>query len=141
MQCVLHNLCVCLCVFVFVFVFVNVCVCVFVCLPVCSHNHSARNAHAPHNHLWPNPLYNIFQYYKRDDLKKKKVCNMKCVFRVSIHLSEIFFTLCTTERYLIQIVCRSACKEPDILVTILMRLQIYRKNLKKNIKAQSNENP
>jgi hypothetical protein len=90
---------------------------------VCSLRYSARNAQAPYCHLWPAPLYKIFPHYPINGTifgKKKKLLNMKCVFRFSLQiLSEIFFILRRTERDMIKNVYWSSCK----VLFIFVRLQ------------------
>ena len=56
--------CLCVCVRVCVCVGVWVCVCVGVCVCVCvsSLSQPARNANAPHCHLWTAPIYNIYPH-------------------------------------------------------------------------------
>jgi len=51
--------------------------CVFVAFGI-----QQRNAHAPHCHLWPARLYNIFNILKNNRTfdQKKKLLNTKCVF-------------------------------------------------------------
>jgi len=114
--------CVCVCECAFVVMCLWVCVCLWVCLFV---NLGIQDAMRVHQ-----PLYNNFpHYFVKGTIFEKELFNMKYVFRVSVHLSVLFFALLTTERCLIQTVYRSACKEPDILVPILMRVQFSRQIL------------
>ena len=62
----------------------------------CSLRNPTCNVRAPHCHLWPAPLNNIFPHYLINGaiFEKKKLLNIKCVFWVSLQiLSEIFFIL------------------------------------------------
>jgi hypothetical protein len=66
--------------------------------PVCA-SVALRIQHAMpmcHIIMWPAPLCNTFPtlFHKQHNFQKKKLLNMKCVFRVSLQLlSEIFFIL------------------------------------------------
>ena len=106
---------------------------------VCSLGHPACNAHAPYCHLRPAPLYNIFAHYLINGtiiVKKKEYLNTKCVFWISLQLSsEIFFierrlerdTINSTwrlERYMTEIVYRSACNVPAIRVRLYIGLHV-----------------
>ena len=66
---------------------------------ICSLRYPARKAHAPCN-LWPTPLYYIFPHYLTNGtiFEKKKILNIKGVFRVSLQLlSETFLILRRSE--------------------------------------------
>ena len=72
---------------------------------ICSLRYPACNAHAPYCHLWPTPLYIFFTFsHKQHDFrKKKKLLNIKCMFRVSVQLLyDTFFILRRTERDMIE---------------------------------------
>ena len=87
-------------------------------LCVCSLTYPACSAHAPYCHLWPARLYNIFSTlpHKRQDFRKK-LSNIKCVFRVPLQLlAEIFLILRRTDRDKIKNVYLFPCKVPFILV-------------------------
>jgi hypothetical protein len=85
---------------------------------VCSLSYPACNAHASYCHLWSVWLYSIFSHYLiNGTILLKKLLNIQCVFRVSLQiLSAIFFILRRTERDMIEISCRSACKVLFVLV-------------------------
>ena len=96
---------------------------------VCSRRYTACKAHAPHCHLWPVQLYNIFPYCLINCTifgGGKKFLNTKCVFWFSPQLLyETFLILRRTERDMIKNVYRSSCKVPVILARILMKLLIF----------------
>jgi hypothetical protein len=81
-------------------------------------SYPACNARAPHCHMWPAPLYNIFPHYLiKGTILEKKLPNTKCVFRFSLQLlSETFLTLRRNERDTIKNVYWSSCKVPFILL-------------------------
>jgi len=70
--------------------------------------------------LWAAQLDIIFPHYLINGTifeKKKKLLNLKSVFRISLQLlSEIFFILRITERDIIKNVYMSSCTELFILV-------------------------
>jgi len=73
---------------------------------VCSLRYPSGNAHAPYCNLWNVRLYNIFPHYFINGKisEKKKVWNMKCVFRFALQiLFETFRILRRTEPDLIKI--------------------------------------
>ena len=59
--------------------------------------------------MWLFPLYRIFPHYLTNGtIFGKTLLAIKCVFRVSLQiLSEIFFIIIRTERYIIKSVYRS----------------------------------
>ena len=107
-------LCLCLCVCVRVSVSVCVCVCVcVVCVSVCVSNlrYPACNAHAPHCHLWPDPLYHIFPHYLVNGTTiENNLLNTKYLFWFSLQFClKYFYYMKKWARYSHK-TCRSACK-------------------------------
>jgi len=88
-----------------------------VCVCVCSLCYPACKAHAPHCHLWPSPLYNIFPHYLiKGTIFRKKLMNTKCVFGVSLQIfPETLLILGRTERDMVKNIHRSACTVPLFL--------------------------
>jgi hypothetical protein len=86
---------------------VHVCCCLW--YPAC-------NAYAPHCHLWPAPLYNIFPHYLINDTN----FGIKCIEHKMCF--DFLYNFCLkhfsrrNERDNIKSVYRSSCKEPVILV-------------------------
>ena len=76
----------------------------------------ACNAHAPYFHLCPDPLYNIYPHYLINGTIFFKLLNTKCVFQVSLYLSEKFVILRGNERDVVENVYWSLCKETVMLV-------------------------
>jgi hypothetical protein len=73
------------------------------CACICSLRYPACNAHAPYCHLWPAPFYNIFPHYLiNGTIFEKTFLDIKCVFWVSLHLSETFLNLRRNERDMIK---------------------------------------
>ena len=74
---------------------------------VCSLRYPACNARAPYCHLWPAPLYNIFQRYLINGTifeKKKKVIEHKMRVLISVGLlSQTFLIVRGIERDVIKI--------------------------------------
>jgi hypothetical protein len=106
---------------------------------VCSLSYPTCNALVPRYHLWPAPLYNIFQtlsnerrYFRE---KKEKLLNSKCVFWFPLQLlSETFLILRGTEEDMIKNVqCRhwqyplfeSDFKETWIFWTVFRKMLKY----------------
>jgi len=84
---------------------------------VCSCQYPASNAHAPHCHLCPALLYNIFPHYLINGTIFKKLLNIKCVFWFSLQcLSESFLILTWTGQVMIKNVYWPSCKVPIIHV-------------------------
>ena len=82
----------------------------------CRLRYPAYNAHAPYCLLWRAWLYYIFHIISQT-APKKKLLNVKCVFRFSLqHLSETFFFLGWTERDTFKNVYWSSCKISLILI-------------------------
>jgi hypothetical protein len=89
-------------------------VCVYVC--VCSLRYTVCIAHAPCCHLWSSPLCNIFPTLSQNDKAfEKTLLDKKCLFGASLQLlSEMYFILRRNERDVIENVCWSSCKIPDV---------------------------
>ena len=106
---------------------VRVCLCVCgkgygctgagVCLRACSLTYSVRHLQAPYclQRLW---LHLIFRHFINGVIfGKKKLLNIKCVFRFSLQLLfETFLVLRINQRDIIINVKTSSCKVPVILV-------------------------
>ena len=106
---------------------------------VCSIRYPACNELAPYCHLWPARPYYILSTlsHKRHDFwRKKKLLNIKCVFRVPLQLlSEIFFILRKFEQDRSKM-----CKVPFIIYQFLMKLEFSRHIVKENSNIKFREN-
>ena len=107
------------------------------CVFFCSLRYPASNVNAPFCHLWHTSLYNIFPCYLINSMIiKKKLLNIKCVFRFSVQiLSETFFLLRRFECNMIKNVYLSSCTGPFILERLQWNLN-FMDNLKQNLKYQ-----
>ena len=88
------------------------------CVCICSLRYPACNVHGPYCHLWSVLLCSIFPHYIINGtvFEKKKLLNIKCVFRFSLRLLlETFFILRRSEGSMIKTVYLSSCKVPVIL--------------------------
>ena len=81
-----------------------------ICVCICSLRYPACNARGPY-HLWPAPLYKIFQHNViNGGFSEKKLLIIKCVLQLSLQvLFATFFILRRTERDMIENVYRSSC--------------------------------
>jgi len=96
----------------------SLCVCVCVC--VFSLGYPACNAHAPHCHMWPARLYNIFPHFslmaRPPPPKKKKIEHKKCVVIFSTTFVRNIVILRRIERDMVKNVYWLSCKVPVIPV-------------------------
>ena len=95
----------------------------------------ACNAHAPYCHLSPCPALSYFPTlsYKRQDLSKKKLLNIKYVFWFSLQLlSETFLISRRTERDMIKNVLWSSYKVP-VNLDIYERSSNFLNGFSKNV--------
>ena len=109
---------------------------------VCSFYYPACTAHASCCHMWSVRLCDFFILsHKRQDFRKKKLFNMKCVFLFSLQfLSETFLILKRTEWNLARNVYCSSCKVPAILVRTKWNLN-FLERFSKNSGIIFHENP
>ena len=110
-------------------------------LRVCSLRYSARNAHAPCWHLWPDRLHDIFPHYLiNGTIFSKKLLETERVLWFPLQiLSETFLILRRTERHMLKIVYWSSCKvllfvsefnETWIFLTIFRKILNYQISIK-----------
>ena len=116
--------------------------CCTTCLCICGLRYPACLAHEPYCHVvCPALQYFSTLSHKRHDFRKKKLLNIKSVFRGSPQLLyEIFFILRRIQRDMIENVYWFSCKVPFIFVRFLMKVEFSRQILEKypNIKFHEN---
>jgi len=107
---------------------------------VCSLRYPACNEHAPHCHLWPVQLYNIFPHYLIESTNKRKLLNTNCVLWFSLWLlSEKSLILIRSKQDIIICVYSSSCKV--FIIQDFKETWIFLTDLKKkhsNIKFHEN---
>ena len=97
--------------------------------------------HAPYCHLWPVRPRTIFPHYLiKDTSLEKKLLNIKCIFIISLNLSETFPTLRRIERDRIKSLFWYLCKVPVILVRFGGNLN-FSTNFRKKLNIKFNEIP
>ena len=103
---------------------------------VCSLSYPACKARAPHCHLWPVRLYNIFPTlsHKQHDFREKVTEHEMCVLIFATVLSKIFLILRKVQRYIINVhisvFTYSVLYSRPILMKVGFSLQFFEKILK-----------